>query len=191
MTDYFAALRQPRRPWLDTEALKERYQRLAAEHHPDRQSRDAKVSPTFAEVNEAYRVLSDPKLRLQHLLEVEGYGAVKTSEIASELAEVFMEAADLVGQIDDHLRKQKQATSALSKSLLQAETMKLQKSVDGLLERLQQSYSKAEQELRRADQLWMEHGAASFDQLRTLADRFGYLERWIGQLRERQFQLSS
>ena len=36
MTDHFATLGEPRRPWLDAEALKEKFHRLSGTVHPDR-----------------------------------------------------------------------------------------------------------------------------------------------------------
>ena len=36
MTDAFALLSEPRRPWLDAEALKARFLPLSAAVHPDR-----------------------------------------------------------------------------------------------------------------------------------------------------------
>jgi curved DNA-binding protein CbpA len=193
MTDHFAVLEQPRRPWLEPEQLKEQYQRLAAEHHPDRKSQGDRVPSPFTAVNEAYRVLSNPRLRLHHLidLETQGVARTETSEVAAELAEIFMEAAHVVSLTDAHLRKLEQATSALTKSLRQTEAINLRKNVDLLLERLQQSYAKAERDLQRADETWSKDLSIPVDELQELARRFTFLERWIGQLRERQFQLST
>ena len=36
MTDYFALLNEPRRPWLDPEPLKDKFLALSATVHPDR-----------------------------------------------------------------------------------------------------------------------------------------------------------
>ena len=60
MTDYFALLGEARRAWLDPEKLKEKYFALN------------RATAADAELNEAYRVLSDPKLRLHHLLTLDG-----------------------------------------------------------------------------------------------------------------------
>ena len=200
MTDHFAVLGQPRRPWLDPNGLKREYQRLASEHHPDRKnlgtdssSRPGESSSTFAAVNEAYRVLSNPRLRLQHLLSLEGSGALdsQSSDVAADLGDVFMEAATFINEVGAYLQKREQITSTLGKSLLRAETAEFQKRADALLKRLQQVYDQIAEDLHRADELWTADRARSVDQLRSLADRFGYLESWIGQLREKQFQLST
>jgi hypothetical protein len=60
MTDYFALFGEARRAWLDPEKLKEKYFALN------------RATAADADLNEAYRVLSDPKLRLHHLLTLDG-----------------------------------------------------------------------------------------------------------------------
>ena len=69
MTDYFAVLDQPRAPWLDPAALKEIYHRKTLQGHPDTAAQHQPAD--FAQVNEAYQVLQDPKRRLHHLLSLE------------------------------------------------------------------------------------------------------------------------
>src|SRR5688572_32957528 len=69
MIDHFAALSEPRRPWLDVEKLKNRFHILAAARHPDR---GAMNDPErFASLNTSYNVLRDHATRLRHLLELE------------------------------------------------------------------------------------------------------------------------
>src|ERR1700759_1675879 len=113
--DYFAVLDQPRRPWLDQEQLKEKYHQLAQSDNPE-------MGPTLGAVNEAYRVLSDPKLRLRHLLELESDGsAVGVSELPSDLSDLFMQAATLIRDVDALLSRRNQSTTALATSLVQSE----------------------------------------------------------------------
>ena len=88
MIDYFALLQQPRKPWLDPEELKQRYQQLTLVSHPDR-SGDRRTAPTFAAVNEAYQVLTNPKLRLQHLLSLEGHIPIADESAPGDLMELF------------------------------------------------------------------------------------------------------
>ena len=59
--DYFALLDQPRKPWLDVDLLKEKYHARAREAQPDEN------------LNEAFRVLTDPKSRLDDLLGTPNY----------------------------------------------------------------------------------------------------------------------
>jgi curved DNA-binding protein CbpA len=202
MTDYFAVLGQPRRPWLDPEELKQAHQQHAFRGHPDRQRTETSAgsdlaprgnehAPTLAEVNEAYRVLSNPRLRLQHLLSLFGDDATsQTSAVSAELTDIFMHTAALLSDIDRLLQKKEQTTSALSLSLLKPEIGDLQQRVDAQLQQLQERHELAVGDLRRIDHSWVnEQGIASG--LRTLAQRFGFLDRWIAQLREKQFLLSN
>jgi curved DNA-binding protein CbpA len=197
MTDHFAVLRQARRPWLDPERLKQKYQQLALNEHPDRKGRRTKEQSTsepvtFTDVTEAYRVLSNPKLRVNHLLSITGEDIdFETSSVTAELADVFMGAATLVLEIDALLQKRQAATSALGKSLLKSEVAASRVQVKRSLEQLDQLYSDSIRDLQKADRAWKKNPSETAGELRKLAQRFGYLERWIGQLRERQFQLSS
>lgn len=191
MIDHFAVLGASRRPWLDPERLKERYQQLAFACHPDRQASDEK-SGNFSAVTEAYRVLSNPKLRLQHLLSLEAGGAnSRKPEITSQLADTFMTTAALVTEVDSFLRKKETATSTLGKSLLLSEAAGLQKRVDLALEQLQQTYDSALEDLKHAGTLWDDDRTKATAKVETLSQQFAFLDRWIGQLREKQFQLSS
>src|SRR5437879_6369452 len=87
MTDYFAIFNEPRRPWLDCEALKEKFHALTAAHHPD-VSDDGAVD--FAAVNAAYSTLREPRARLRHLLELEFPDALaRAQQIPAGIAELF------------------------------------------------------------------------------------------------------
>jgi curved DNA-binding protein CbpA len=89
MTDYFALLGQPRKPWLDPGQLKQKYHELARQSHPD------------TNVNEAYRILADAKSRLQHLLALEDVAlSVSSKEIPEELTDLFMALAPALNKID-------------------------------------------------------------------------------------------
>ena len=191
--DHFAVLGQPRRPWLDPDQLKQKYQQLTFEQHPDRANKDAGEAD-FAAVTEAYQVLSNQRLRVLHLLSLEtneDVAARKTSTVPNELADIFMDSAVLVQQIDTHCQKREQTGSALGKAVLQAENAELQKRAQELLKQLESCYSAGLGDLRRLDETWTEHSSSRTNELRAVADRFGYLERWIIQLRERQFHLSN
>ena len=154
MTDYFALLQQPRKPWLDPEQLKQKYHELARQSHPDKN------------VNEAHRVLADPKSRLQHLLALEGVVlAASSNEIPEELSDLFMEVAPALNKIDNPNVK----------------------SVDDLIARVTQLYDQALAELQRVDSRWRKQ----LPLLEKLYYRISYLTRWQTLLDERVFQLST
>src|SRR4051812_33187546 len=76
MIDNFALLNEPRRPWVDPDALKTKFLALSSEVHPDRVHNAAEVekqaaNQRYSELNAAYNCLREPKDRLQHLLELE------------------------------------------------------------------------------------------------------------------------
>ena len=190
MTDHFAVLGQPRRPWLDVDQLKQKFQELTLALHPDRQKQQQDALE-FSVVTEAYRVLSNPRTRLQHLLVLEDDNLSVSTNVPNELGDIFMEAATLVQQIDSHRQKRDQSSSALGKSLLQAETAQLQGRADQMLGRLENQYHATLDDLRRIDEAWTRDSPTMLSDLHVLADRFGFLDRWLSQLRERQFQLST
>ena len=189
MIDYFAALQQPRRAWLDPEELKQKYQELTLTSHPDRQ-RSKEIGPDFAIINEAYRVLSDPKLRLQHLLNLEGHDPSASQSLPQELVQLFSEIGTFVQDTDGLLERLKSANSALSKSLLQSDILKAQLRAAEVSDQLEELYANALDELRRLDALWDKEREQIVYDLKRLYHRFAYLGHWMDQIQERQFQLS-
>ena len=69
VTDYFALLQLPRSAVLGLDQIKAAYRHGMSSAHPDKTG----AAPDAAiQLNEARRILSDPALRLRHLLELEG-----------------------------------------------------------------------------------------------------------------------
>ena len=190
MIDYFALLKQPRRPWLDQEELKQKYQELTLATHPDRIDLESAPS-NFANVNEGYRVLSSPRLRLQHLLSLEGIETSKgVQPSSSEFSDLFLAAGDLIHEIDRLLEKIRNAENALSKSLLRSAILDQQKRAGAIADQLRQLYENVLQELRAENEHWIDERAKVLARLPDLRRRLVYLKRWIEQIEERQFQLS-
>src|SRR5882762_9464497 len=119
MTDYFALLDEPRRPWLDAEALKAKFLSRSAEVHPDR-AHDASAavqesaSRRFAELNSAFNCLREPKNRLRHLLELElDHKPKDLQEIPADLADLFIEIAQLCRQANAFLGEKSRVGSPM------------------------------------------------------------------------------
>ena len=76
MTDNFLLLDEPRRPWLDADALKRKFLARSAEVHPDRthnaaESEKLAANQRYTALNAAYNCLREPKDRVRNLLELE------------------------------------------------------------------------------------------------------------------------
>jgi curved DNA-binding protein CbpA len=199
MTDCFALLAEPRRPWLDTEALKRKFLTLSASAHPDKiqdadETARAAAARSFAELNAAYHCLAEPKSRLLHLLELElGARPKDIQEIPAALADLFAEVAMTCRQADGFLAEKSKVTSPLlqvqgfERSQAWIEKLEaLRKKLDGLRGRLLE-------ELKAADEQWMgaETGGRgdALAKLEELYRLFSYFNRWHKQIQERALQL--
>ncbi len=189
--DFFALLGEPRRPWLDPEAVKQTFHRLSRTEHPDQQGAE---EADFARVNQAQAVLREPKTRLRHLLELE-YPEIKLSgpsNVPPGLADWFVSVHGLLRETDGVLTKKAAASTALAKALLARVELATREKVESVLEQLDALHATATEELIAFDALWV--GVRPPDAAVTLQgfyQRFAYLSRWLEQLRERLFQLGA
>jgi curved DNA-binding protein CbpA len=190
MTDYFVLLEQPRRPWLDENALHEKFHSLARTAHPDRQPSSGPDSD-FASLSEAFRVLSDPKLRLQHLLQLEqGTTASDENILPKDLEDLFPSMTAIIRTAEDLLKRMRATTNALSRSLFKSELLTIQNQIAQSLAKLLKLNHQTMSELRVLDESWTAVPSPDFSQLRQLYLKISYLSRWITQLEEKKLQLS-
>jgi curved DNA-binding protein CbpA len=190
MTDYFALLDEPRRPWIEPDELKQKYHRLTLVAHPDMQA-DSTPSDAFAELSKGYRTLSDPKQRLLHLLTLEGHAPVTNAQrVPGDLADLFLAVGLLNQQIDLVARKLAEAASSLGKSILTGELREVQTRVKDQLDRLRGIYDEQLERLRNLNDKWTSDRARTLTQVAEVYGRITYLSRWIDQLEERRVQLS-
>jgi curved DNA-binding protein CbpA len=186
MIDYFAALDQPRAPWLDPASLKDTYHRKTLQTHPDTTA-PGDTGNGFAELNEAYQVLQDPKRRLHHLLELEGLAPSSTDQtVPQALHELFPAIGALTQRASLVLEKTKTASNALSRSLLKPQILEVQKETKELRQKIQDLSDASLTQLRQINLRWRDEIAA----LSNLYFAFAYLTRWSAQLDEVTFQLS-
>lgn len=203
MTNLFAVMAEPRRPWLNPDELKARFLQLSAQLHPDRvqgSSPDAAKAAQrqFTELSTAYRCLQDPHQRLKHLLELEtGATPAQVNEIPPALMDAFMEVGTLCRQ-SDALAAKKSSTAS---PLLQVEIFaQAQQSIERLTHVHRAIALRRDAllgELEQLDSRWIENQHRGLNQpqdlLCALADVYrllGYLQRWQSQLQERILQLA-
>jgi curved DNA-binding protein CbpA len=188
MTNLFALLGEPARPWLDPEALKAKYHRLTAMHHPD----VAGGSADFAEINRAYQTLADPAGRLRHLIEIEAPGSIsRTQQVPEEIAAFFTPVAESRQTVDAFLKKYAGATSPLAKALLSTEQYQVQERLEHTISELQEKQDSLLALVREADALWFSDRSAALDLLPGLWQSLNYIAKWLATLRESLFRLAS
>jgi len=190
MIDYFALFNQTRQPWLAPEAVKEKYDQLTRQLHPDVTA--AGADSKFEEINEAYRVLSDPRLRIRHLLVLEKELPESKDRVPpKDLQDLFLEVATLLQNTQQLFANMAGKGSPLILSMIKTEIVKLRSETDPVLNKLQSSYEACFSQLRQLDQVWKTNRPESIIPLAALQDRMSYLARWIAQLKELQFQLNA
>jgi DnaJ-domain-containing protein 1 len=200
MTDYFALLNEPRRPWLDADLLKQKFLMLSADLHPDRihsadESDKTAATKKFTELNAAYNYLAEPKLRLLHLLELElGAKPKDIQQIPTALADLFAEVANSCRSADGFLVEKTKATSPLVQVQLFERGQDWVEKLNALRRKLNELREQLTGELKSLDAQWISADAAARRQilpkLEELYRLFGYFNRWNNQIQERIVQLS-
>ena len=177
MTDYFALLGEARRAWLDPEKLKEKYFALN------------RATAADAELNEAYRVLSDPKLRLHHLLTLDGAELTARRQVPPSVAELFWNTGTLLRELDQWLLRSAEATSTLSRALLSSERTKIEGDLEKLEEQLTALYESELAQLRQIDAGSKSAFPNDLPRLIQFYDSISYLTRLREQVTEKRFRL--
>jgi curved DNA-binding protein CbpA len=191
MIDYFALLDQPRAPWLDPEKLKQVYHQKTFLAHPDT-APSGESENSFAQLNEAYQVLQDPKRRLHHLLDLEGSPPSSSDQtVPQELHDLFPAIGALAQRANVLLEKTRTASNALSRSLLKPQILVMQKETNELRERIHGLSDASLAQLRLVDSRWRNNPAGEIAALSNLYFTFAYLTRWSAQLDELAFQFSA
>jgi curved DNA-binding protein CbpA len=179
MTDYFGLLQEERRPWLDLEKLKEKYFALSRVAAPD------------APLNEAYRVLSDPKLRLHHLLTLEDADLTAGRPVPPSVADLFWNTGAVLREAERWLLQNPGAPAALLRSLQEAERAKLQGKINRLNDQLRATYESQLELLRELNITWRAASPNDIQRLLELYDSIAYLTRLLAQTGEKKFQLAA
>ncbi len=200
MTDNFALLNEPRRPWLETDLLKQKFLALASEAHPDRvhnagESEKAVATRRYAQLNAAYNCLAEPKLRLLHLLELElGAKPKDIEQIPGTLADLFAEVATVCRNVDNFLVEKSKVTSPLLQVQLFERAQEWIAQLNVLQKKLNELSAQLTDRLKALDAKWISADVGArgeiLPKLEELYRLFGYFNRWNNQIQERVVQLS-
>jgi hypothetical protein len=203
--DHFAVLDHPRQPWVDPDALKERFLGLSTPAHPDRvhsgtgQERAA-ATERYAEFNAAYQCLRDAKARVLHLLELElGAAPANLKDIPAETMDLFVEVGQGCREADRIVTAKARAPSPLLQAQWFEPAMAWAEKLGALQERIHLRREKLLTELKEMNALWQSApppgsparaAALPLRRLEEMGRDLSYLARWTAQLQERIAQLS-
>ena len=199
MTDYFALLNEPRRPWLDAELLKQKFLTLSATVHPDRvhnlgETERAAAQEHYTELNTAYNCLREPKERLQHLLQLElGAPPPNTQRIPSDLMDLSLEVGKACREADAFLAEKARVTSPLLQVSFFERGQVFADKLQALRQRVNALNDRLNEELRQIDAAWQSSAmprTALLQRLEELSRLFSYFARWSAQIQERVVRLS-
>lgn len=204
MTDYFALLHEPRRPWLDPEVLKARFLALSAPVHPDRvhgegETRRQAANERFTALNSAFTCLSRPPDRLAHLIELErGMRSADIQEVPPDTMELFLEVSRVCRETDALLSEKACIDSPVLLVGIFERGLERGAEVQALLARLDVRLDALLTELRTMNPVWevappaatlARQASLPLARLEQMQRLFSYFGRWTGQLRERATRL--
>jgi curved DNA-binding protein CbpA len=203
MTDYFALLKEQRRPWLDPELLKQKFLALSADVHPDRvhgaeESQRRAAQELYAELNAAYNCLREPKERLAHLLELEtGTKPRQVQNVPSDLMDAFMEITNICRGADTFLAEKSAMTSPLLRLQLFERGLEWTEKLMTLQGNINSSREELLGRIKKVDDQWERNRDSGSVEHRKLlgalqkhCQLLGYFGRWGAQIQERIVQLS-
>ena len=205
VTDCFSLLSEPRRPWLDAEALKERVVPLLAATHPDRvhegsEAEKLAANARHAELNAAYNTLREPRDRLLHLYELEaGEKPRDIQRIPPGTMDLFVDVGQTCRDVDAFLQRKAVATSPMLRLSLMQEGLDHLDRLQALQNRVNARRQELESALKSLNAVWETappEGTAERREsmpLETLEQTYrsmSYVARWTGQLQERLVTLA-
>ena len=175
--DAFVELGVERDLRVTEEELRERFDQLSAERHPDAGG----TSEGFARLREAHEILRRSATRLRHWLELEGYPAERVGSVPEEVAGLFGEVGALLSRAQALVRKVAEAQSALARSLAERERMELSEELESARAGLEERRVVLEERLPG----FQDCGAvACVEEAQEVAASLAFLERWEAQVRE-------
>jgi len=204
VTDFFALLGVPRRPWLEAGELQTRFHKCSGELHPDRlghlpaTERDA-ASARYVNLNAAYQCLRDPKQRLGHLLELElGARTAEMRDIPAALTDFFLALGPVLREVDAFLAGRDAEVSPLLRVQWFERGMEWDEKLRAWQARAREMQVALEAETRDLSGAWPAEATAgttppaataTLPRLGEVYRALSLLGRWQSQLQERLMKL--
>jgi curved DNA-binding protein CbpA len=183
MIDYFALLGIERRPFISDESLKKAYLQKTESSRSDAGNVEA-----LSSFNTAFRTLSNPATRTQHLLTLE-FGDARGGQLGSDLGGLFGTVAEALQAVDNEFG----SLSAQSSALLRAMAFQRIDAACGKLDDADAELSNLEQsllaDLQRIDKAWIENRAQCRASLAQVALNLTFVQKWSSEVHERKIRL--
>jgi DnaJ-domain-containing protein 1 len=205
MIDHFALLNEPRHPWIEADALKQKFFQLSGGVHPDRIHNASAVEKNdankrYADLNAAYNVLREPKERLLHLFEVElGEKPKDIQRIPPGTMDLFVEVGQTCRDVDTFLAEKSKVTAPLLKVQMFEAGMEWTDKLNLLQQKINAKRDELTAELKQMNAVWDAAPAIGsseraktlpLERLEQIYRVFSYVARWTEQIQERAVQLS-
>jgi len=173
MSDPFALLDLPRRPYLESADIRAAFQSRARVLHPDASGGNAE---DFAALNQAQATLADPAARLRLLV---GEGVpIPTMPADFQLGFRVAEGLRKVGALQSRAAT---GGNVLARALLAQEAATMRKELEAIAATLEESRTALDARLRDADEAWPNNATT---EIAALAGEYLFLSRWQDQMRE-------
>lgn len=196
MTDYFALLNEPRRPWGDAEGLKAKFLSRSAAVHPDRVHQASEgdklaANQHYTELNAAYNCLREPRSRVRHLLELElGAKPSDLTNVPDDLMELFFSVGKAFREVDALLAEKGKATSPLLQVKFFERGQDWVEQLGALREKIAARRDGLVSELQGLDAGWEAATPKPTEALLRIWRLLSFYDRWLTQIQERVVQLS-
>jgi len=196
MTDFFALLDEPRRPWLEADSLKTKFLARSAEVHPDRvhqSSASDKLTATqrYTELNAAYHCLREPRHRIRHLLELElGAKPSDLTNVPDDLMELFFCVGTSIRKVDVLLVEKTKATSPMLQVQFFERSQDWVEQLGDLRQKISNRRDPLVEELKTMDAAWETRSPKPTGRLLEIWRLLSFYDRWLAQIQERVVQLS-
>jgi curved DNA-binding protein CbpA len=196
MTDHFALFKEPRQPWLDIDALKEKFLALSANVHPDRvhQASEADklaANRRYTELNAAYNCLREPRDRLRHLLELElGRKPSDLTNVPDDLMDLFFAVGKSLRDTDAFVAEKTKASSPLLQVQFFEREQERVEQLGNLRQSITQRREPLVEELKTLSEGWEGRADKPLERLLQIWRLLSFYDRWLAQIQERVVRLS-
>jgi hypothetical protein len=184
MIDYFALLDLERRPAIDEESLKKTYF-----HRTELLRLDQSDADAFSSLNMAFRIISNPAMRIQHLLTL-AFGDARGGRIKSDLGDLFGSVVETLQKVDQEFGSLSAESSALVRALTFQRMGEARERLEQTESELLQRELSLRSEIGPLDEVWREDPARSRESLAQVALSLTFVQKWLSEVRERKIRLA-